>query len=273
MFHSGELEASFQGLDAFLVFVYFERESLGAGDTPREGQGGDVSCYSGSTQSESWESHGGGVCVQLNLGGEASNSSLTTLCFKINLNRTVKSILRLYKCFLWTIVSNHLIMTLVLLSEQHSSQSVPDFAEEPSHFLFSLSLLPSGKHGALRKTPVFLLVIFKARNPGWSWMVVSKEKVARGSGLSPEGQKSPRPQHLSACLWVPKWAWARFIYFFLSEERCLLFISWKKEFTVNENRKILKTLTSELEEREMQAELEEGKNVFSLEKSYLSLGN
>ena len=92
MFHSGELEASFQGLDAFLVFVYFERESLGAGDTPREGQGGDVSCYSGSTQSESWESHGGGVCVQLNLGGEASNSSLTTLCFKINLNRTVKSL-------------------------------------------------------------------------------------------------------------------------------------------------------------------------------------
>lgn len=159
---------------------------------------------------------------------------------------------------LWTIVSNHLVMTLVLLSEQHSSQSVPDFAEEPSYFLFSLSLLPSGKHRAVRKTPVFSPVIFKAQIPGWSWMVVSEEKVARGSSLSPKGQKLPRPQYLSACLWVPKWAWAWFINFFLSAERCLLFMKkgihgkWEQEDFKGK-------ITSKLEERETHAELEEEK--------------
>lgn len=54
------------------------------------------------------------LCVVETLSGKQSNSSLTTLCFEINLNRVVKSVLHLYKCFLWTIVSNHLLMTLAL---------------------------------------------------------------------------------------------------------------------------------------------------------------
>lgn len=40
------------------------------------------------------------LCAVKTLAGKQSNSSLTTLCFEINLNRAVKSILRLYKCFL-----------------------------------------------------------------------------------------------------------------------------------------------------------------------------
>lgn len=61
-------------------------------------------------------------------------------------------------------------MTLALSSEQHNSQSVPGFAEELSHFLFSLIASPIWEAQGSPEDTCFLACYFQSLDP---WLVLN----------------------------------------------------------------------------------------------------
>lgn len=178
------------------------------------------------------------LCVVKTVAGKPSKSSLTTLCFEINLNRAIKRVSRLYKCLLWTIVSNHLIMTLAPSSEQRNSQSVPGSAKELSRFLFSLIASPIWEAPGSPEDTCFLACYFQNLDP---WMILNGREWGEGQACLPRDRNHQvsmaEPHHPSACLWIPRWGWAWFMYSFLVKVTSVHFL--EKEFMENEKRKIL----------------------------------
>lgn len=79
--------------------MYFEVRSLGAHGALREGQGGDVAVTRGAPRIRAGRFTRCLRVVKPRVGRQ-SNSSLTTLCFEVNLNRAVKRVSRLYKFLL-----------------------------------------------------------------------------------------------------------------------------------------------------------------------------
>lgn len=116
-------------------------------------------------------------------------------------------------------------MTLALSSEQHNPQSVPGFAEEPTHFLFSLIASPIWEAPGSQEDTCFLACYFPSLDP---WLVLHGcEWGDRGQRVRPVGPVGPESRNICE---FPSEAGHGSCVFCLSE-RWLRFISWKRNWS------------------------------------------
>lgn len=154
-------------------------------------------------------------------------------------------------------------MTLALSSEQHSSQSVPGLAEEPSHFLFSLIASPIWAARGSPEDTCFLACCSQSLDPG---LVLNGCEWGEGQAYLLRDRDHQDPIISVPACEFPSEAGLGSQTFFLVKVTSVHFTKkgvhgeWEKEDFEDE-------LKSKLGEKETHTELKKEKVVFSLEKS------
>lgn len=97
-FHSGELATHFQRWGSFFFFLSFCAFWNGVSGDPGHSKGREDTAATREASRIRAERLTWCLCVVKTMVGKHSDSSVTSLCFKINLNRAVKRVSRLYKC-------------------------------------------------------------------------------------------------------------------------------------------------------------------------------